>query len=438
MTSLVPYTVAGLGIVVLVLVLLDLPPRGGVQDERSTWWLLLLIALAGMAQEIARGENARYWQALAGAVLALALARAIRAGLRDRTVPGKGMGPWVAVVLVIWLFVVNALSNYQYVGPAVLARGLAMGFWVAFAVYLRVSRVTARMVTKAAVTLMALVAVLVGTWSEPWRACDLFKCGVYGALLRGPFASENQLGMLAGVVVILLAATPRSTWRMPGLVLAAAVLSATSSRTSMIALGLAGVFWLVSGSRGLGRKPRLLSGAYVVAILAIEVVSAVLISSAAQATLSNRGRIWTRAMEALDGPTWQGLGLDRWSVLQDAGLLPPLFPHSQLLLVYFSGGVVAGALYLAFLLSPLRLPGGDGRRTAMTYGVYLAVVGLAEVWWNPLTIDLHVAVLAPFLALTTIHGATTQRGARRAPGASPNRRPAGLPPRATATSRAVR
>lgn len=403
MTQLIPYLIAAAGAVTLLLLFLDGKSASvRTADGARTWWLLLLIALAGVAGEIAidiEGVNERMWQGLALGALGAAVLRAIVVGLRDRVTTARQAGVWLPVILVGWLFATNVAQNFAAVGTSSLLRVVAVGFWVLFAVYLKVAAVDLRSIAKAAAALMAVIGLAIGLIGDPWRACDQFKCGLYGALLRGPFASENLLGMLAALTLLLMIASRRSgPWRWTTLVTAVVVMSGTTSRTSTIAVLSAVGFW-VAASPKVWRGTRAVNAAYAVAVLGAQAASAYLILTAELSTLSNRGRIWTYAREAIDGFTLTGLGVDRWPVLQAAGALPPLYPHNQLLMVFFGGGAVAVALYVALLLSPLRAATEPTtRRFVMAYGVYLSVLGIAEVVWNPLAIDVQLAVLVPFFA----------------------------------------
>ena len=113
-----------------------------------------------------------------------------------------------------------------------------------------------------------------------------------------------------------------------------------------------------------------------------------LLFSANRSTFSNRGNVWLDAVAQLRGNMDLGLGLDRWYTLQKLGALPQHFPHSQYLLLLFSGGWLAFGLHSLLMASWVRLgsthPGGAWR-IALIFAY--ATTGLTEVIWNPLTID---------------------------------------------------
>jgi O-antigen ligase len=80
--------------------------------------------------------------------------------------------------------------------------------------------------------------------------------------------------------------------------------------------------------------------------------------------------------------------LSRWHELQAVGLLSFHFAHSEYLELVFAGGLVGLALFTAAQTVLIRtlLRGSAGLLPAGPAAV-LAVLGLTEVVWNPLTVD---------------------------------------------------
>ena len=145
--------------------------------------------------------------------------------------------------------------------------------------------------------------------------------------------------------------------------------------------------WLVRGMVG--------------ATVLIFAIGIFLIHAATPSLFSNRGGIWRRGMKAL-GPDWgTGVGMDRWSYLQSIGVLPPLFPHSEYLLLLFGGGVAAIGVALILLNVAYAKQVGTGLSVgfATAFIMFISIIGLTEIYWNPGAIDGHLIVLAPVILM---------------------------------------
>ncbi len=96
-----------------------------------------------------------------------------------------------------------------------------------------------------------------------------------------------------------------------------------------------------------------------------------------------------KALAQVEKSPFIGLGLDRWTRLQEAGVFSSHFPHSFYVLVFFSGGLVGLALLFLWVRESLvistRLIGSAS--SSLVLGVVFMTLGLLEVVWNPLAID---------------------------------------------------
>jgi hypothetical protein len=242
---------------------------------------------------------------------------------------------------------------------------------------------------------LSLVGLSLPLLTETWVECSPFKCNLLGGLLRGPFSSENELGMLSAWVAILALVGLRGSTRWLSYTLAMAMLVASGSRTSLyftvavsVAFFVRHVIWrhLIVAN---GTKFELRRGVASSVVLIFAGVALALLYTAGPHTLSNRGDIWSRALDALRGHLVLGLGLDRWEPLTLEDVLPAHFPHSEYLLLLFSGGYVALALFLAFVWSTLVRPHAhpEDVLARLLLVVMFLSLSLTEVTWNPLTVD---------------------------------------------------
>jgi hypothetical protein len=264
---------------------------------------------------------------------------------------------------------------------------------------------------------------------EVWRSCDVFKCGVFGAIFQGPFQSENLLGQLTVVAIALLLYLPGRFSRVGGLACCLLILVATESRTSQIAaaalcLVYFGLWTVERLSRGASGSAQGLHARAVdwqrllrfcvtgVLLLSITGTGLYLLWNSDYTDFSNRGGTWIRGIAALEGSFVFGLGIDRWAVLQDYGLVPQLYPHSEYLLMLFSAGAVGVLLLFFFLVvASWRLSASDSGLYVFgsSYILLFSVFGLTEVTWNPVTLDVGLVMILP-LILVLGESAAGQRG----------------------------
>ncbi|MDF2144473.1 O-antigen ligase [Knoellia sp. p5-6-4] len=251
---------------------------------------------------------------------------------------------------------------------------------------------TPRVLGRTLLTVLAVVGVASALLPASWRACDEFKCGPAGALMTGPFPSENYLAMQAVLVLAWVLLGLRGSLRVTAVLLVATLLLASGSRTSMIVALLALLLFVVSGRERHTtgpRRPVSYVTASLLGMLAV-VVGYVLIVRSTTSTFSNRGQTWARAVEAVEEHPWRGLGFHSWFELQRVGTLPDHFAHSEYLILLFSGGYVALALFAVVIAVAVRqtaaMSPGPLARAALPVFVF-AGLGLTESVWNPFTFD---------------------------------------------------
>lgn len=303
-------------------------------------------------------------------------------------------------LLVEVLFVTNALGNSTDGWYSLLLRAAPVFYWAALALLLSTSTIDLRLILASAVLALSSVAMLTPLTGNPTRPCDQFKCGVFGYIYTGPFISENYLAKIASIVLILAITIKAGKLSMLGAALGAVLVLAATSRTAGLSLIVAVIACLVA--------PRLVKslrrGVVLVSILANAGVSWYIVETASATDFSNRGYIWQLTKQAIGDNFGLGLGIDRWAQLQDVGALPQNFPHNQLLLLLFAGGIVACVLYVGILLSfvgPLTATSeAVGPGTGLL--TYIGVSGLTEVMWNASTIDGHSFAMTILLCVVSV------------------------------------
>ena len=365
---------------------------GGVLYD-STWTngsrilqaaILLIVLLATVGQTISMLTSKAPWQAriVSGFIpLAIASYMVLVSGLQNREDTELGLVLKFGPVL-LWLLI----------GCQLAMRGLS------YQVLVRVVPVV-----------MCCIGMSLPIVDEPWRACDQFKCGVLDQLLLGQFTSENYLGELAAIALLVFLFNYRGSTRISGLLLTTIVLAGTGSRTSQTA-ALAGVILgliVIARQRRTLRvgspSNRAIARGLVWGVVAGSMVAGVaLLYVASPGSFSNRASIWSRGVAVL-GDMWPlGLGNEAWVAYQATGVLPDHYPHSQYLLLLFWGGLVGLGLFgVAIAVSviesadyPPALP------SCVAMAACLILLGFTEAFWNPLAVDGH-----SFMILTVLMAA---------------------------------
>lgn len=401
----------------LVLVFLALAPDGARRRGAVTTWELVFFLLLGASLVgVLAPESSNFVMVVAlGGCTALLLPRLLRApsGV-SRTRPqhrspasaGINQPLWLALILTAWLFLRNAI------GPGVSTDTL-LGFsasllLLGFAFLIR-SRANVQMTPATVGRLLMLflgVAILIGVVrGGAWIPCRAGKCSVAHQLYRGIFVSENSVALYAAAAASFAVSARRSALKWPRVAVLLVVIAVTGSRTAMIALaaGLLAALALASLARRREDLFRLHRGWSALSAIGIVGVGMYLVVTAQATSFSSRGHTWSAARAQLGGlGSLAGLGTARWPQLEDVGLLPEHFPHSQVLHIVFGGGLIALALYVLLIRALLAERGGVTRlRLAALIAPVLVFgfLGLTEVVWNPATVDTNVALLFALLVV---------------------------------------
>ena len=286
----------------------------------------------------------------------------------------------------------------------------------------------------AALTTVVAIVATIPLSADSFSSCSDFKCNVIGALLHGPFPSENSLGFAAATCAVLyLLAVPKSRRTALVPVFLCATVYASYSRTSLTGLGaviaLAAVHRLLipAPSR---RRPRLLAHLVAAGCSVIPlVIGMVLVYNADRGAFSQRGRIWALGRTAASESPLAGRGLDSWSALAHSGYFGrgfELYPHSEYLLIYFSGGAVGLFLFslAIYRITFVAIKAQNSVTRGAMLPLFFVTAAITESVWNPLSVDLGtwtffalVATCAPNLrerlAKSPSPRAATRRRRRR-------------------------
>lgn len=345
----------------------------------------------------------------------------------DSKVPGTSSPRWpiinqtpVALILALWfwVFAVNLWFVLDEDASESLYRVISGVVLFIYVVAQRYRPITVLQFYSASLVTIATIVALVPLWPNAFIPCGKFKCNQVGAILQGPFHSGNLLGLAAGMCAALLVTSvlvrARHLWVMIFLM---AVLYTTMSRTSFIAYGAVVILIAVDHVVRSGRMPLPSFDALAkvtaasIAVLPLA-ASMYLIFTSDSDAFSNRGRIWKLAREAVAESPVTGRGLDRWEILSASGYFGKefaLFTHSEYLLFYFSGGIVALILFAAVLyrISYLAITGYQSMARGAAVPLTFAVCGVIETIWNPLTIDSGTWL---FFAVVAVAGCRTAPG----------------------------
>ncbi|MHA7287347.1 O-antigen ligase family protein [Arthrobacter sp. MDT3-44] len=320
-------------------------------------------------------------------------------------------------------FVVNGLANpsfgnVQLFGRAASFIALASIVFLGAFVRLRLQNL-ATVIISSVLVCLALTPVAAASW----RPCDRFKCGPFGAIFTGIFESENALAMFVSIAILSLMLLEVRNRRWLILLPLAISLFASESRTAQVSLALSLLLAFLasqsgsfkSGARGTRPQGQVLHDVsrarhgFVTLFTRVSVtflffIGFYLVFNSNASDFSNRGVIWERGVDAL-GRNWgTGLGMDRWLYLQTVGLLPPLFPHSQYLILLFGGGIVAVLLTYALMQSALVPTLVRERPFSHSYVLYLSIMGITEAYWNPASFDGHTFLVLPLIFLVLKKG----------------------------------
>lgn len=306
----------------------------------------------------------------------------------------------VALILLFWswLYVVNLWFMADAPSNTALYRTASGAALFLYVMAQRYRPITLPQFYSAALLTIAAIMVSLPFVSGNFGGCGRFKCNEINALLLGPFPSENFLGMAAAMCAVLFVmAVPVSLRTAIVLVFLVAVVYATYSRTSLLALTVT-VGLIAAESLLFAEKNNRVASKFVVnavsaccAVLPI-VVGMALVYHSETRTFSNRGRIWARGREAVSNYPLTGRGLDSWDVLVDSGYFGQRFanyPHSEYLLIYFAGGAIALVLLacMMYRITSVAITEHGSLARGSALPVAFATIAIAETLWNPLSVD---------------------------------------------------
>lgn len=406
-----------LGLAVCLVALVKRRTGDDVPDRFLGWGFAVLTGTGMVAQALQSGLG----QVVSLAGLVPFVVAALRRALLT---PASRRSPaaWLFLGVVLWSVVVDLLSTATGVqrAPADVASAALM-----LAVVLASSRVTvpARWIATSGVLCLTAALVVSAVRDQEWTACHVDKCTALGALLQGPFESENVPAMYGTFTLACVLLGWAGKARLLGSAYCLLLVYYTGSRTSLAVAALAAALAVSdaqtrTAALAAALRQRLGSGPAPtrtsargrwrrLALVALPTIctleSIKLITTTSRTDLSGRGDVWMRADAALSGHWPLGLGLSRWHELQAVGLLSFHFAHSEYLELVFAGGLVGLGLFTAAQTVLVRtlLARSTGLLAAGPAAV-LAVLGLTEVVWNPLTVDGFSWMLVAALLLASV------------------------------------
>jgi hypothetical protein len=308
----------------------------------------------------------------------------------------RGRAPWIVLGLYwAWMFLVNAVAHPASGTTTALLRGIVLVALAAFAMLHSARAIRASDFFAATLTTAFLLSLFFLVEGHPFTECLTFKCDKVGAILSGPFGSGNYLGLVFSFLVgLTIAAVPTAKKMVPVILFSLAGLYLTFARTSLVAAGAALVASIAIAQieKRLSAEPSRRHLAVAVAIFASAVPAAVgtaFLYTRNPDFLSSRGLIWMLGMKNVRGYEITGIGVDTWSDRQDTGDVSFHFTHSEYMLSLFGGGFI-GIVLLALAVARIihlnwKASGSLARSSAVPLIFMLG--GIAEVVWNPLTID---------------------------------------------------
>ncbi|QZY53061.1 O-antigen ligase family protein [Leucobacter tenebrionis] len=380
----------------LLVLLRSLPPLARLlrdPDIRASTLALAALIIGGVVgdMEILRGTSVFKLAYAAFFVLLMLFSLARR---RRQMAPPASLAPVLLITLVwAWLFGVNIVQNEFFTGVGELLMRFAPGaIWLIFLFSWKHSPVTREQLSPLAMIAVSIPGLMTPFISDAWRACDEYKCGVFDGMLKGPYISENYLSQQVVVALLLWLFTYGLRKSLLPLLLSIAWLLATESRTSqytlLVALGLALIISMVDRRRD--GAPGIVGRLTLTALaLTFFVIAFRLAMTALPTDFSGRGRIWSRALEAVSENSIGGLGVDRWAYLQSSGLVSQLYQHSLYIFVYFGGGVIGLILLFLWVRQSLVSTAMFEKRLApaAAFGTAFLMLGLLEVVSNPMALD---------------------------------------------------
>ncbi|MGS0683817.1 O-antigen ligase family protein [Nakamurella sp. GG22] len=309
---------------------------------------------------------------------------------------------FIPMMLALYMFV---LSGVQAVDPSVFGRLAPVLLWAALGVLLVSGGIRTMVLQRVIVGATCAIGVLLPLMSDAMVHCTVFKCGLFEELLTGPFPSGNYLAQLSALSLLIGVFSFKGTLRWWLVILNVLILVATDSRTCQIAVVVGFVVgWSIRSITITTHRDlpvRTVAAAAWTAAVLFSGLGSFLIYNFSAGDFSNRANIWARGVGALGDHWLTGLGGEAWSVFQDTGALPQLFPHSQYLMMLFWGGVLGIVGYTWIMAASVTAAGRTPAQlpVAASLVTFLLALGLTEAFWNPTAVDGHSFFILLVLSL---------------------------------------
>jgi hypothetical protein len=354
--------------------------------------VLVTVAVANVASLLLVGHSSPALGACALLLLAYGVLLARRETVPGGPDPARRFAWAITGALIVWCALVDLAIGAGIVGgrwPVYAASALT---WVAVGLMAGTYIVTVRAICYVGLVLLSAMTIPTVWLPSWWTKCQVGnfdKCSFVGALYRGAAESENYVAILASVTAVAAQVSLRGRTRAGVLAFCFLIIACTGSRTGILTTAVMWTYCLIAQRWDQRRPQQRMSVLAAATISSTAVLFAVCqIYTADPGTLSRRGSIWIAVRQAIDGWTLTGLGVSKWSALQEIGESPQHFFHSSYALFLFAGGAIAVALFWLWSYSMLRGRAIDNRpRSGTALVVLVLAYSQTEVIWNPLAVD---------------------------------------------------
>jgi hypothetical protein len=358
-------------------------------------------------------------------------------GRRPGSVSWTTSSPYIAAgALVVWLAFRNLSFGTSRI-DVVLAMLAVLGVIVSLYWADRAGRLNAAVFVWFASLFLAIGLAIGGLTGQEWSACSaqFDKCSVAGRLYTGIFGSENVLGVIAFLCLLLIVQIPRYQRKPLHIATFAVLLLVAGSRTPLAAFA---IYLVIGGLLAWTARPRrdhgwaARPGVLVALVAGITFVGVRLAYTAGANSFSNRGRRWAEIVSDVHATSLMGRSQAEYKYLLDRGSFFGHYPHSQYIALLYFGGIVALGLYsLMMYLCCARVTADSRQALAIRLApmVCVLIYGLLEMAWNAATIDPTTWTLIAVLAASASGSLTV----RDEPAADPD--PATARPRSLAGRR---
>jgi hypothetical protein len=222
-------------------------------------------------------------------------------------------------------------------------------------------------------------------------------------LYTGIFTSENVLGEVAFLCLLLVFQTPKYKRRPIHVLTFVVLLLIAGSRTPLVAMATYVVIGAVLAFVGRRdgqeyRPPRTVLAAAVAAIAGLGLW---LGYTTTGTRFSNRGQLWSQIAAMVRPTSLVGRSQAEYKALLDKGSFFGHYPHSEYMALMFFGGLIAVALFAAMLYAAcLGVRASSRAELALRLApmICVALYGLLELGWSASTVDPTMWTLIAVLA----------------------------------------